>query len=164
MDQPFVEYILTKIRNFSGDIETMTFKITMEIHSCHEKVKRGIRSEEDPKSGAHMLLDYYKNLAGSNVPILKKYDTTFVDAWDVVRVYSVQLDETFPLLEYPYRLFNFYAKNLGTVSDYDKENIEKINKLGTPKSNRGFVKIYTILANLSSDTKKKLMINSFFDE
>ena len=159
---------MTKVKNsnFGTDKEAMVFKITMEIHSCHEKLKRGLRSEDgSSRSGAHLLLDYYRKLSGSSVPILNKNDTIFVDTWDIVRVYSVQLDETFPLIEYPYRLFRFYLKNLDHISENDKsiiDKIEKIGKNGKPSKTKDFMKIYTIMQQLSPGNQKKLMIQSFF--
>ena len=135
----------------------------MEIHTCHEKLKAGLRAEE-AKSGAHLLLDYYRKLSGSTVPKLKKIDTTFVDALDIVRVYSVQLDETFPLIEYPFRLFRFHMKNLSDTSDSDKANIQRVESLGTPAKCKDFMRIYSHLKVLSADTQQKLMIHSFFSE
>ena len=161
MDQPFVDYLVSKLRDFDGDKEMMIFKITMEIHSCHEKLKHGLRSEEVP-TGPHMLLDYYKKLAGPSVSVLKKCDTVFLDAWDIVRVYSVQLDETFPLIEYPYKLFHFHLKNLAK-NDNDAL-LEQIKKQAKPTKNKEFVKFYSNLTKLSPDVQKKLMIHSFFIE
>ena len=154
----FVNYVLEKVKNadFGGDRDAVVFKITMEIHACHEKLKKGLRAE-DTKSGAHLLLDYYRELSGSSAPLMKKIDTTFIDVWDIVRVYSVQLDETFPLIEYPYRLFLFNS----TKIDED-ENIKKIKNLGKPLKTKDFVKIYKHLAFLPPDTQKQLMIHSFF--
>ena len=162
---PFIEHISQKVGNtdFEGDRDLLVFKITMEIHSCHEKLKRGLRSEEDAaKSGAHLLLDYYRKLSNSDVPILKKGDITFFDAGDVLRVYSVQLDKTFPLIEYPYRLFYFHFQNLGKISEEDQSNIERINKMENPVKTKDFMKFYSIMRTLSLDTQDKLMIRSFF--
>ena len=150
---------MEKVKNsdFGGDRDAVVFKITMEIHSCHEKLRRGLRSEEGNKSGAHLLLEYYRKLSGSSAPKIKKIDTTFIDAWDIVRVYSVQLDDTFPLIEYPYRLFLSNATKVG-----EDENINKIKKIEKPNKTKDFMRIYKYMALIPPDTQKKLMINSFF--
>ena len=76
----------------------------MEILSCHEKLKYGLRSEE-MATDAHYLLEYYRTLAGVKTPITPKMDTVFYDCRDIPFVYSIELDHTFPLIAYPYKLY-----------------------------------------------------------
>ena len=163
MDQPFVDYIMTRLKDvdFKGDKEAMIFKITMEIHACHERIERGLRLENE-KNGSDLLFNYYKQLASPSVPITKKSDVVFVDVWDVPLVYSIQLDATFPLFQYPYKLFHLNYKNLKNIGEEDNSLCKKVLQYEKPTKTKDFVKIYKTMTLLSDTIKRKLQIDSFF--
>ena len=80
------------------------FRLTMEIHNTHEKLKNNIIDEE-----SLTLLNYHKSIIESDNSFTSK-DLFFFNVYEVPQVYSFYLDKTFPLMEYPYHLYNKEVK------------------------------------------------------
>ena len=160
MSSDFINYVVKRCRRVEGDRDTMIFKIVMEIHSCHQKILNGLRSDISPE--ASLLLEYYKNLAGGHSPNTHKIDTVFFDCRDIAHVYSVELDCTFPLVAYPYKLF---IKNKNKITPPKEDDIKIMASLDRIKKEniniKEYVEICRLLDKLSEDSKEALDISIF---
>lgn len=157
----FVNIITKKLKNFDiVDRDVLIFKITMEIHSCHEKLKNGLKIDDETESRA--LLEFYKTLAGDHSPITQKIDTVYYDCWDIPCVYSIELDETFPLIAYPYKLFRKNHSNVSPKSSEQKAFAYLRNMKRDPHNIPEYIDVCRILETLSPETKNSLSISDFF--
>ena len=158
----FVNIIIKKLKNMdTADRDALTFKIVMEIHACHEKLKNGLRFDDESESKA--LLDYYNSLAGDHSPITHKMDTVYYDCWDIPHVYSIEFDETFPLIAYPYKLFQQNQSNVFPKSGDERAFMYLRNLKIEPQNIAEYIDVSRVLATLSTESKKSLSISAFFD-
>ena len=158
MTDAFINNILEKVENIS-DGELLVFKIIMEIHLCHEKIKFGLCSDD---VACKELLEYYRSLSGVTSPITTKMDTVYFDVWDIPYVYSVEMDSTFPLVAYPYKLFMKHY-NVDGLSVSDLKISKKIKFYNFKSEVREYIKINGELEFLSPEGKKQMKIHSFFE-
>lgn len=86
------------------DITLLYFNIIMDIHMTHEQIKRGILSKE-----SSLLRDYYRYNSEYESTTMKE-DTLFYNKDGIPMVYSVYLDSVFPLIEYPFHLYEDATK------------------------------------------------------
>lgn len=160
MGNDFVNYIAKKVKSLDCDRDTMIFKIVMEIHSCHQKIVNGFRSDVSPEALA--LLEYYKSIAGGHNTITHKMDTVFFDCRDIAHVYSIDMDCTFPLVAYPYKLFIKNKENIKSPTLNDIKIINKLDKIKKENINiKEYVEICRLLDRLSDDSKAAIEILNF---
>ena len=97
----FINAVASKVHEIDAqDSLLLHFKIIFAIHIAHEKLKRGIMS---PDVG--VLKEYYNALSPSSKGKVVKEDVIFYNKDKIPYVYSVFLDKTFPLIEYPFHLY-----------------------------------------------------------
>lgn len=152
----FTNLICKKNRKHTDDIEFLIFKVLMDIHECHEKLKCGI-FEGDAECIS--LRQYYKNLSGPHEAVTNKMDINFFNCKDIPYVYSMEFDETFPLIAYPYKLY-MKNKNNATPVGHERKIFDAIDKMH-PSSVKDFLMSCRILSKLSEKTRKQIDIIDF---
>ena len=158
MADAFVQSIAEKI-DTHVDREILIFKIIMEIHFCHEKIKQGVWREDKQ---CESLMKYYESLAGNPTPTTHKMDILYFDVWNIPQVYSVEFDETFPLMAYPYKLFCKY-QNLAELSAEEIDILRPIKEHPAPTDTREYARINARLKLLTRDTKNTMKIYDFLE-
>ena len=147
MSNAFVNGIVSKCKNIE-DRDSLIFKIVMEIHSCHQKIIHGFRP--DVSKDALELLEYYKKLSGGHAPTTQKMDTVFFDCRDIAHVYSMEIDATFPLVAYPYKLYKKKKKKNKKTNKKTKKILSLFEKnIKEPDKKKDFVYIFSLLEKLS---------------
>lgn len=153
----FVNRIVKKNINLKEDRDFVIFKILMDIHSCHEKLKSGI-FDKDPECVS--LYKYYLELSSEHTPSTTKLDVVFHDCRDIPQVYSMEMDEVFPLIQYPHKLYLKYRKN---IDDSQEEGqILKYLDKARPQEFRDYINICRLLNKLEKNTLDKLQLSNFF--
>tara|TARA_Y100000768_G_scaffold387761_1_gene380174 strand:+ start:637 stop:1116 length:480 start_codon:yes stop_codon:yes gene_type:complete len=154
----FVQYVLKKTKEKENDYDVFLFKIIMEIHSCHEKLKSGYLHDDE---GCRKLISYYHSVAGEHTRINQQIDTVFFDCRDVPRVYSIEFDDTFPLAAYPYYLYKKNRPNAFPRNESENKIFDFCDKRSNVKNVNEFIQICRLLDRLSKETKINLSIHNF---
>ena len=94
--------------------ETKIFKIIMEIRRLHDNIKWDIQDELSDG-----LRDHYAVTARESIEDFPHRDVYFRNRDNILMVYSVILDDTFPLLLYPRELL----KKLGMQKNIELNSV-----------------------------------------
>ena len=153
MVDKLVNSLSQKIKNIDDPV-VQTFKVVMEIHVLHEKLKHGYRSDDE----SVYLLQHYKSLAGNHTPLTQKMDSVFYDCRDIPIVHSIELDKTFPLIAYPFKLLiHNYDK---IIQDKERKEIDYIRSKN-PQNINEYVSVCMMIENLPLTCKEKLGLSFF---